>query len=130
VIFGLPNTLLTQKSIVAVHGLGSNWKGAWTDQTTDKLWLRDFLPVEFPNTRVFSFGYDSAYVLSKSVSDISSAAASLLDSLDGERQTEAEKKRPIIFVAHSMGGIVTKKVSSAYLFYFSYHMVLQQINIQ
>jgi len=101
-------------SIVAVHGLGGDWEGTWTDTSgpTKKLWLRDFLPETFPNARVMSYGYDATYALSSAVSDISSAAASLIDSLYGERQEDYETRRPIIFVAHSLGGIVVKKVSS------------------
>jgi hypothetical protein len=99
-------------SIVAVHGLGSDWEDAWTDKagTEKKLWLRDFLPAKFPNVRVMSYGYDAAFTLSSSVANIETAAASLLDYLGGERQNKQEKQRPIVFVAHSLGGIIVKKV--------------------
>ena len=70
-----------------------------------------FLAKEIPSMRIYSYGYDAAYALSTSVSDIGSAAASLLEYLNGERQNEPEKRRPIIFVAHSLGGIVAKKVT-------------------
>ena len=100
-------------SIVAVHGLGSDWEDAWTEEVgiEKRLWLRDFLPAKFPNVRVMSYGYDAAFALSSSVSDIETAAASLLDYLDGARKNEQEKQRPIIFVAHSLGGIIVKRVS-------------------
>jgi hypothetical protein len=84
--------------------------------------LKDFLPEKFPNVRVMSFGYDSAYALSSSVSDISSAAASLIDSLSGERQKDSERKRPIIFVAHSLGGIVVKKVGLKNIFMMAFYI--------
>jgi predicted alpha/beta hydrolase family esterase len=38
----------------------------------------------------------------------------LLDRLTGERQTPEEKSRAIIFIAHSLGGIVVKKVRHAF----------------
>ena len=103
--------LLIITSIVAVHGLGGDWEDTWKDDNTGKIWLRDFVPKQFPNSRIISFGYDSAYVLSTSVSDIDDAARSLVDRLNGERQGDSLRRRPIIFVAHSLGGIVVKKAS-------------------
>jgi len=112
-------------SIVAVHGLGSDWEDAWTETvgTEKRLWLRDFLPAKFPNVRVMSYGYDAAFALSSSVSDIETAAASLLDYLNGARLSTEEKERPIIFVAHSLGGIVVKKVS---LFHEIFHRLTME----
>ncbi|MCJ1472952.1 hypothetical protein MMC13_001601, partial [Lambiella insularis] len=57
-----------------------------------------------------SYGYNSETALSKGVTDIDDEAAMLLDRLAGERRHNVEKSRPIIFVAHSLGGIVVKKV--------------------
>jgi hypothetical protein len=104
--------VIDSASVVAVHGLGGDWERTWTDIPSGKNWLRDFLPNQFPNSRVMSFGYDSASALSTAVSDIDDAARSLIDRLDGERQQEVAKRRPIIFVAHSLGGIVVKRVCS------------------
>ncbi|KAN0098199.1 hypothetical protein V8E51_013862 [Hyaloscypha variabilis] len=95
--------------IVAIHGLGGDWEGTWTDDTTGKMWLKDFVPQAMPSARVLSFGYDSEYALSNTVADIDDAARSLIDRLDGERQEDRAKQRPIIFVAHSLGGIVVKR---------------------
>lgn len=100
-------------SIVAVHGLGGDYKRTWTG-AKDKLWLQDFLPVQLEQeniaARVMSFGYNSSTVFSKSVTDIEDTAADLLIRLYDERQSKEEEKRPIIFVAHSLGGIIVKKV--------------------
>ena len=57
-----------------------------------------------------SYGYDSGIAFSKSVSDIDDEAAKLLDRLSGERQSDGQKTKPVVFVAHSLGGIVVKKV--------------------
>ncbi|KAI1091610.1 hypothetical protein F5B19DRAFT_457662 [Rostrohypoxylon terebratum] len=95
--------------IVAVHGLSGDSEETWTDDKTNKLWLRDFLPSQFPGVpiRVWSFGYDAS-VFGKAVIDIEDVATSLVAGLDGERQGTHSTK-PIIFVAHSLGGIIVKK---------------------
>jgi alpha-beta hydrolase superfamily lysophospholipase len=62
------------------------------------------------NGRVFSYGYDSSTAFSKAVIDITDEAAMLLDRIKGERKSQAERHRPIILIAHSLGGILVKKV--------------------
>jgi hypothetical protein len=108
-------------SIVAVHGLGGNWQTTWT-ANDGAIWLRDRLPSVLAKVnvepRIRSFGYDSATVLSRSVSDPNTAALSLLARLKGFRTTLEEKRTPIIFVCHSLGGLVVKLVSP-----LSFHML-------
>ena len=94
---------------MAVHGLGGDWERTWTDEN-GKLWLRDFLPSQLPNARIMSYGYNSQTVFSSAVTDIDDEAAMLLDRLDGEREQREERTRPIIFISHSLGGIIVKKV--------------------
>lgn len=81
---------------------------------SNKNWLKDFLPLQLQDAgitaRVLSYGYDSDTAFSKAVTDIDDVAAMLLDRLVGERQSLEEKARPVIFIAHSLGGIVVKKV--------------------
>lgn len=106
-------------SLVAVHGLGGHWKQTWTGESS-KIWLQDFLPEQLKdagiNARVFSYGYNSDTAFSKAVTDIDDEAAMLLARLDGDRQTNEEKSRPILFISHSLGGIVVKKVWTILIF--------------
>ena len=52
-------------SVIAITGLGGHAFGSWqsnisTERSIDRpMWLRDFLPREFPNARIMTYGYDS-----------------------------------------------------------------------
>lgn len=60
--------------------------------------------------RIMSYGYDSTTAFSKSVTDIEDQATILIDTLSLERWSPSEKSRPLVFIAHSLGGIIVKKV--------------------
>jgi hypothetical protein len=112
---------------VAVHGLNGDARSTWTDPASGKLWLRDFLPEKIPNARIMSFGYDSALAFGKSVANLEDFAIDLLDRLRGERRSQRQpntlvdngmqsKQWPLLFICHSLGGIVVKKVHHSQLF--------------
>ncbi|KAK4163895.1 hypothetical protein QBC43DRAFT_318890 [Cladorrhinum sp. PSN259] len=75
-------------------------------------WPADLLPRECPNSRILVFGYDSMvtkYMASSTnKNSIVSHSKDLLFAL--QRETVAD--RPLIFVAHSLGGIVVKEMLS------------------
>lgn len=96
-------------SIIAVHGLSGNWRQTWTHDN-GRFWLAQFLPVQFPNARVMAYGYNANIFLSKAVTDIKQEAEILLRYLENNRQRPEEKERPILFMGHSLGGILVKKV--------------------
>ncbi|OBT89651.1 hypothetical protein VE02_01795 [Pseudogymnoascus sp. 03VT05] len=93
--------------VVAVHGLQGDWKYTWEDDS--KNWLRDFLPTQVQQLRILSFGYDSSIAFSSSTPDLRDLATKLLNTLGRKRDTSQEKKRPILFICHSLGGIILKQ---------------------
>lgn len=102
--------------IVAVHGLGGHFAGTWTTHTASTPpcnWLKDLLPTHVPNARIMSFGYNSAVALSKSIGDISTFGEQLLNKVL-QKRPESQRNRPIIFVCHSLGGIVLKRVFNSH----------------
>ncbi|KAI4610533.1 uncharacterized protein J4E87_010787 [Alternaria ethzedia] len=81
-----------------------------TPPPSNTFWPRDFLLEDFPKARVFTYGYDS------SVSHFFSGPANRDNILDRGRdllerlapQREKVRGRRIIFIAHSLGGLVVK----------------------
>lgn len=99
---------------VALHGLNGHYSNTWTATSPvdgrQVNWLKDLLPGVFPNARVMSFGYNSIVQFSKGTAGISEFAEQLLEALMAWRTSPEEKKRPVIFICHSLGGIVFKQV--------------------
>ncbi len=101
--------------IIAIHGLNGHYRKTWTVTTAsgERInWLEDLLPKQIPSARIMSYGYNSAVQFSKSVADIGTFAEQLLNDLLSWRNSPAEKLRPIIFICHSLGGIVFKQVKA------------------
>jgi hypothetical protein len=98
--------------LVAIHGLGGDFYETWTDKNTNQNWLEDFLPKEkeLRQLRIMSWGYNSMVLGSNSTATITTFAQSLLGDLKTARPNELQK-RPLIFVCHSLGGLVFKRVS-------------------
>ena len=93
--------------IIAIHGLNGDPYKTWTDHETQCLWLRDLLPDDIPGARIFTYGYPSHVLCSTSTAGVSDYAGVLLTHIESRRV--ANEQRPIIFVAHSLGGIVCKR---------------------
>lgn len=89
--------------IVAIHGLMGHLFKTWT-HLDNTLWLRDSLPQVIPTVRVLTFSYN-AEVFTKSKSDLEDIGSRLLAELEHKRG----RGKPIIFICHSLGGIVFKK---------------------
>lgn len=86
------------------------------------LWLRDFLKEDFPNARVYSMGYNSKVAFGFGTGRLDSFARELLINIQRTRETEDEKQRPILFVCHSIGGlVVTKALLVAYVAKVQYY---------
>lgn len=95
--------------IVIIHGLNGDATKSWTNANTKAFWPKDCLPFDLPEARVFTFGYNADAAFGNTTADIVDHAKDLLGSLIDKREEEDEKLRPIIFIAHSLGGIVVKQ---------------------
>ncbi|MCJ1270442.1 Serine active site containing protein 1 [Lobaria immixta] len=102
-----PGDAIVELSIVFIHGLQGDPKGTWT--TFNTFWPRDLLPEILPQARILSWGYDSKVIhfwAAPSQNMINEHSSNLFADLASLRDSTNTSRRPIIFVAHSLGGIV------------------------
>lgn len=121
--------------IIFVHGLGGTSRKTWCrNRDTQFFWPGEWLPLEtgFDRTRVLSFGYNAHFASSgrENILNIADFAKDLLFGMkfgldQDSQELEIGKvsshaynlcftstyllQAPLIFVAHSMGGLVIKK---------------------
>ena len=78
-------------------------------------WPRDLLAKDYPRTRIWTYGYDSKVTQwfrgPASQLDIFSYSESILNGLVARRLDQPS--RSLIFIVHSLGGLVLKEVDSA-----------------
>ena len=97
-------------SIVLVHGLSGHPVKTW--KSRNAFWPGDFLPVDIPKARILTFGYNSLVRadISFSVRDLGYA---LLQAVSRTRKETHTANCPLVFVGHSLGGLVVKSVSQS-----------------
>ncbi|KAK3379401.1 hypothetical protein B0T24DRAFT_154684 [Lasiosphaeria ovina] len=97
--------------IVFVHGLTGDREKTWTARDATEPWPKALLPSELPTARILTFGYDANVADWRGVvsqSRVGNHAGNLLTSLASYREKDDTNERPIIFVCHSLGGVVCK----------------------
>ncbi|KAF9893431.1 hypothetical protein FE257_010743 [Aspergillus nanangensis] len=119
--YGLGETLCDPPGanidIVFVHGLGGDRIRTWTWENNDRVvfWPKDLLPEACPTARILSFGYNASFAhfypfygpkFMPEQLTIEDHSTALLQSLIGLRAMTETSDRPIIFICHSLGGLV------------------------
>lgn len=97
--------------ICFVHGLTGNRISTWTAHGQTAPWPKTLLPDKIRRARILTYGYD-AYIVSKSVAGsnrLIDHAMNLVTDLTTDRTGCHASSRPLIFVAHSLGGLVCKE---------------------
>ncbi|KAF3059497.1 Kinesin light chain [Daldinia childiae] len=96
--------------IIAVHGLGSNvdWSWTWKDPTKKGRyvhWLKDLdmLPALLPRARILVYNYESIWHADAPETRLPICGESLIRCVHNFRKGS---QRPIIFLGHSLGGLV------------------------
>jgi len=96
--------------ICFVHGLTGNRITTWTAPGQAEPWPGKLLPGKIDSARILTYGYD-AYVVRKSVAssnELRNHANNFLHDLTSYRSQSNSTSRPLILVAHSLGGLVCK----------------------
>jgi len=93
--------------IVFIHGLTGDPQETWTTFDDSEFWP-NWLETEFPNIAVYSLGYPASLFQkwANKEMDIYERATSALDIMVAKGIGE----RPIIFIVHSLGGILLKQI--------------------
>lgn len=103
-------------SVIVVPGLGGHAFGSFKERTGEHMWVRDALPEaltgghDSPVARIMTYGYDSTVENSGSVEHIGDIAESFHSSLI--ELARVREMKPILFIGHSMGGLVIKEVNT------------------
>ncbi|KAI0973658.1 hypothetical protein F4678DRAFT_407012 [Xylaria arbuscula] len=104
-----------QRRIVAVHGIGAHPDHTWCKKirqdgneiTVNWLADKEMLPAVLPNARIMRFGAKTQWFGPKPVrTNSTEVAKSLLGAIRRDRKNHDSETRPLIFVAHSFGGLV------------------------
>jgi len=94
--------------IVFVHGLGGDPILTWTHPDNGAFWPQ-WLAERYPAVNVYTAGYDSGIFTSLLKGDgatLNDRATTLLDLLS----TRDTAGRPVLFITHSLGGLLVKQV--------------------
>ena len=108
VLHDCPNATV---DICFVHGLTGNRDSAWTAHRQSTPWPKTLLPPKLTRARILTYGYD-AYIVRKSGASsnrLIDHATNLLNDLTTDRTSRDASSRPLIFVTHSLGGLVCKE---------------------
>ena len=112
----IPPTYSAFSSVVLVHGLNGHPEATWTTSDAPHVfWPSQLLPESLDQlpVRVFVYGYNAqvySFAGSHPTSDdILHHAQTLITTVVSERGPAAEQ-RPIIWICHSLGGILVKKM--------------------
>ena len=105
--------------IIAVHGLASKYETTWCAELKDGSrysWLHNKLGVDVPDARILGFEYGSGWYGDPSYTNLDECGTELLRCIIRDRRhvgrpemCPTRRRRPIIFVAHSFGGLVVKQ---------------------
>ena len=99
--------------ICLVHGLGGGRVSTW--KKDEVFWPYNLLARDIPDARIITWGYDADvahFVSPVSTNRVKDNAKSLSSALNGLRSSPETSTRPLILIAHSLGGIICAQVGS------------------
>ena len=101
--------IIWNSSLIALPGFGCHPFESWKHRTSGYMWLRDGLPRDIPQARILTYGYDMKLAQTEDHSPLNSITLRFCDLLRNMLISSAQTpRRPLLFVAHSLGGVVLK----------------------
>ncbi|KAF2431165.1 hypothetical protein EJ08DRAFT_696835 [Tothia fuscella] len=101
--------------VIFVHGLTGRQLSTWTAEGATAPWPKLLLSQDIPEARISAFGYDAdvyKFLGQPGQNKIRQHATNLLAAVADMRFEIGKDDLPIIFVAHSLGGLVCKNRST------------------
>ncbi|RPA77699.1 hypothetical protein BJ508DRAFT_165203 [Ascobolus immersus RN42] len=100
--------------IILVHGLTGGRISTWSMPSEKEPWPKKFLPKHIPQARISTFGYDAEVVNAWEMTSqigVRDHARKLVNALVVLREgsPSINQGAPIIFIAHSLGGLVCEE---------------------
>lgn len=98
-----------------MHGLGANvdWSWTWKGDTKERSvhWLKDaeMLPNDVPSSRIMVYNYESTWHADAPKTRLQLCGEDLVKYLQTVRKYVPN--RPVLFIGHSIGGLVIQHVS-------------------
>lgn len=100
-------------SCIAISGLGGHAFGSFKERAGTHMWLRDSLCSDLPGARIILYGYDTQLYGSHTFQDLEALASTLridLQALATQDSSDVQpQSKPLIFIAHSLGGLIVKE---------------------
>lgn len=96
-----------------MHGLTGKRTGTWLADGKERPWPQTLLPEQLPGARIIAYGYDADvvhFVKPAGQNTVREHARNLVNDLTNLRHDTSSLHRPLILVAHSLGGLVCEQV--------------------
>ncbi|RDW57768.1 hypothetical protein BP5796_12569 [Coleophoma crateriformis] len=95
---------------IAIHGWGGHPFGSYrASHNKSYMWLRDDIAKRIPKIRVWLYGYGTNLSDNSTIEDVDTFADTLTNLLRTFRARGDDLAKPLIFIAHSLGGLVLKQ---------------------
>ncbi|MCJ1318427.1 hypothetical protein MMC15_003755 [Xylographa vitiligo] len=112
-VLSAPKPEYHKQDIIIIHGLGNGHAyGSFKERGSEHMWLLDNLKKDCPSARILTYGYDSKLEESNSFQTLEDLTIAFVKSLQVVREQDFSAThipKPIIFLAHSLGGLILKR---------------------